>query len=1477
MEQYCYILIFMLPHISTTDGFNLNYGNSLKFNDLGKHDVNYAQQSQFPFPIPHVDSEHVSFTAPALNANVTQKRQKVWVVTRRLPFSVHVDHNDGSLFKNDYEDAPHYAKWLSNADPTIECFNVGDPALNHTDPRILAACEVWLRGHESVPVFVPSQHADKYNEDVLLPLFNYRLPPLGTGYNINQNDWKAYVNLCDLFCDTLCRYVSPRDLVLIFDTSLMLLPMKLRRRMPNISVAYVLNEVFPSSEVFRILPKRVPLLRGILASDLVALSAFQYKRHCLTSAGRLLGLRCANNFVTLPPCTALFNSLASFTCRVASLPRGTDNSNLLNMSAADIISERNMVMNLRHRLGGRKVILSICETKFTAGIGLQLLAFQRFLQDHPEWLGRCVFLLILDVSQHSLAIPDQVNSNSIKIDGNNIPHASSASSNSTKKDTVHNFGIGAHSNVDSDIFKQTTQLVSSINAAFGQLDALPVHCLLRTLSPIERSRLCAAADVLLIGALREAFSPLSHLFVAAQSILHGSLTEETSTANPTLHAGVQVPTDPSSSFDSGSMKPPVQMTSTSIEWMPPPPSLLPPEATSAPSPAPGVSDAAPATVSSPPSALFSCSNPQRLVGEKGCLILSEFSGSSLALASSAFIANPWDVSAVAGSISSALTITPFEKETRMQFAFDYVTKFDANRWAQELLSEVRSAVSVNNSAFAESSANVPPPINELQVTSTFMRSKVRIIILGFQNCLWNGDVCDLRGERVGNRNAASQQGEIFWLHAGDSQSEESGLDSEDNHGEESSSNIDSEDAFGNQEDDNDDDLSDDETFHNPYRMTATVPSQSGVDSYARHSSRRRKDLKPLQYRDLLQEDEDIEGVQWWKAVGRGDIVICDDDDSDRSSTPPPSDEDEEETASPARAGGDYLSNEMETGDDEYFPNDTTEEDPLFEQRQQAVRINTTHPQRPAASVPPASSRPSASFLAPTASSSSRQRTSQTSSAAKRRSRVNVPAASALSPLTSKKKLSSMSSAPSRRSKVFHTASPVRRSFFKHSQTTEKRNSACDTLINPHVDPDTLRAVESLAGDFKTCVIIVSSSPRSLLEKVFGHIPQITLIAENGHEISPPVPSPACAANETDNHNIPSSTSTVISKRFWLRDSTSSSNEIASWKEPVRTIFRHFAVSTPGSRIVETRTSIAWHFSPALRTFAALQAKELLVNLWAGQMTSVTDVAIGTHSIEVRAGGNSKASSLANLLDCIPILTGNSYPLSHQQSINSATLQNSSQRFNSIYNTSTCTTPNIVNNNKNPSNNSIENPNNSAIMLPFMKEDDVFILCAANLLSRDDDVFSSISSWYKSKIHASLSSVNIDSAVAPPSLDPLSSRQQQASTSCQSTPSIPLGGLLNSAVSENALRASRECLAPSAQPFVLCSVGRASSRASCMAMDSSTIRKLVRMMARSLKVENSVDVARTGGVFGGARLSDLLQCTIGGLSNRKLIANNEDDD
>ncbi len=129
------------------------------------------------------------------------------------------------------------------------------------------------------------RYYDGYSNGILWPLFHYLLESVP----LQAPDWDAYVAVNELFAEAVAARCTEDDLIWVHDYQLMLVPAMLRRRLPRARIGFFLHIPFPSSEVFRTLPRRRAILEGLLGADLVGFHTASYLRHFASSVLRILG------------------------------------------------------------------------------------------------------------------------------------------------------------------------------------------------------------------------------------------------------------------------------------------------------------------------------------------------------------------------------------------------------------------------------------------------------------------------------------------------------------------------------------------------------------------------------------------------------------------------------------------------------------------------------------------------------------------------------------------------------------------------------------------------------------------------------------------------------------------------------------------------------------------------------------------------------------------------------------------------------------------------------------------------------------------------------------------------------------------------------------------------------------------------------------------------------------------------------------
>eukprot|EP00916_Digyalum_oweni_P026686 GHVL01043811.1.p1 GENE.GHVL01043811.1~~GHVL01043811.1.p1 ORF type:complete len:508 (+),score=112.00 GHVL01043811.1:1682-3205(+) len=149
------------------------------------------------------------------------------------------------------------------------------------------------------------------------------------------------------------------------------------------------------------------------------------------------------------------------------------------------------------------------------------------------------------------------------------------------------------------------------------------------------------------------------------------------------------------------------------------------------------------------------------------------------------------------------------------------------------------------------------------------------------------------------------------------------------------------------------------------------------------------------------------------------------------------------------------------------------------------------------------------------------------------------------------------------------------------------------------------SLTALSNDPSTRVIILSSSSKEVMDRIVGHIPNLWISAESGY------------ANRRPGHTE------------W--DIEQSEVDL-TWMEAVEEIFTYFVQRTPGSFVHRTETSVSWHYQNTHRDHGSIQARDLLIHLWAGPLfTAPAEVIVGSQSVEVRPVAYCKAASLEKIL------------------------------------------------------------------------------------------------------------------------------------------------------------------------------------------------------------------------------------------------------
>lgn len=218
-------------------------------------------------------------------------------------------------------------------------------------------------------------------------LANEALWPLchrtGVAPTFRDADWACYQAVNRRFADAVVAEVrSERPVVLVQDYHLALVPQMVRERLPDAVIISFWHIPFPSPRTLALCPWRAQLMAGLLSSTLVGLQTG-------ADLARFNAARTA--CVGLGPAAA--SQAGAYPISIAWPSRFT--------GSGDAIRRR-----IDERFGvapGVRLLLGVDRLDYTKGIVERLQAFARFLEQHPEQIGRVALLQIAAPGRAALA------------------------------------------------------------------------------------------------------------------------------------------------------------------------------------------------------------------------------------------------------------------------------------------------------------------------------------------------------------------------------------------------------------------------------------------------------------------------------------------------------------------------------------------------------------------------------------------------------------------------------------------------------------------------------------------------------------------------------------------------------------------------------------------------------------------------------------------------------------------------------------------------------------------------------------------------------------------------------------------------------------------------------------------------------------------------------------------------------------------
>lgn len=353
------------------------------------------------------------------------------------------------------------ATGLDSLETDLEKYWIGWPGICVENDTEKQQIQDHLKPLHYFPVFLTHQQIKEYYEgysnSTIWPLCHYFF-----SYVQHENKcWTTYQQVNELFCKTALPLLTAEDIVWIQDYQLMLLPTMLRNHFPQISIGYFHHIPFPSYELFRILPEKMQLIKGLLGADLVAFHTEDYMRYFMIATQRISGINFSEGEV----------QLTNRIVHVDAFPMGI-NFSLYYNSPLDTEVQK-CINNLRNTQGNTKLILTVDRLDYSKGILQRLKGFALFLKKHPEFREKITLSMVI---------------------------------------------VPSRSNVEkyADLKNRIDETISAVNGEFSTIDWTPIHYYYHSFPFAELVALYHLADIALVTPLRDGMNLVAKEYIAAK-------------------------------------------------------------------------------------------------------------------------------------------------------------------------------------------------------------------------------------------------------------------------------------------------------------------------------------------------------------------------------------------------------------------------------------------------------------------------------------------------------------------------------------------------------------------------------------------------------------------------------------------------------------------------------------------------------------------------------------------------------------------------------------------------------------------------------------------------------------------------------------------------------------------------------------------------------------------------------------------------
>ncbi len=343
----------------------------------------------------------------------------------------------------------------------------------HLEKDVADAC----KKEQCVPVSLNEEDLNGFyygfSNRTIWPLFHYFMEYT----EFERENWNIYKKVNQKFAKVVLENIEEGDTVWIHDYQLMLLPQLIKEERPDVRIGFFLHIPFPSYEVFRTLPWRESILKGLLGADLIGFHTYDYERHFLSSVTRILRHDVDFNEIMLKDRIVTVNSY----------PMGIHYNKFEQAALKNQEQKKKERSELQRRLDlhldatpDAKMILSIDRLDYTKGIANRIRAYEYFLEKYPNYKEKVRLVM--------LAVPSR----------SNVPQYQL-------------------------LKKEVDELVGRINGKFATVSWTPIWYFYRSMPFENLIDLYTSCDIALLTPIRDGMNLVAKEYIATRTDKKGVL------------------------------------------------------------------------------------------------------------------------------------------------------------------------------------------------------------------------------------------------------------------------------------------------------------------------------------------------------------------------------------------------------------------------------------------------------------------------------------------------------------------------------------------------------------------------------------------------------------------------------------------------------------------------------------------------------------------------------------------------------------------------------------------------------------------------------------------------------------------------------------------------------------------------------------------------------------------------------------------